>query len=169
MSRPEAAVADAGPLIHLDELSRLNVLDVYSKVWVPGVVARETDHHRPGWQDRAPDNIERVEVAPDNVNALRAALGTKLDAGELESLAFWQSHRDASLLCDDLEARVAARELGARVIGTLGILIMAARTGRIEFNEAMTLLRSLPERTTLHITTDLIEFAVAEVKKSLQK
>jgi predicted nucleic acid-binding protein len=167
MIRPEAAVADAGPLIHLDELSCLHLLEAYEKVWVPGTVAIETERHRQGWRKRAPGNIERIDVDAGAIDEIREKISARLDLGELESLAFWQGHRDASLLCDDLKARTIARELGASVIGTLGLLIKGAKTGRIELDEALQLILSIPRRSTLHIRRDLIQVAVAEVRKAL--
>ena len=41
------AVADAGPLIHLDELGGLEVLAVFSSLVVPDVVLREVGVHDP--------------------------------------------------------------------------------------------------------------------------
>ena len=40
-------VADAGPLIHLDELNALDVLSDYAQVQVPDAVWQEVEHHRP--------------------------------------------------------------------------------------------------------------------------
>ena len=52
MAKTDAAgllvVADAGPLIHLDELDALDVLSDYAQVHVPPAVWREVEHHRPG-------------------------------------------------------------------------------------------------------------------------
>ena len=51
---PSAAVADAGPLIHLDELDVLHVLGGFREVLVPEIVAAEANRHRPDWRSRAP-------------------------------------------------------------------------------------------------------------------
>ena len=40
-------VADAGSLIHLDELAALNILSEYAKVFVPNAVWIEVECHRP--------------------------------------------------------------------------------------------------------------------------
>ena len=45
-SRP-VVVADAGPLIHLDELGSLDVLADFSAVHVPKLVWQEVLRHRP--------------------------------------------------------------------------------------------------------------------------
>ena len=83
-------------------------------------------------------------------------------------MAYWHHNRDLSLLCDDLEARTVARNLGASVIGTLGILVLSAKTGKAELQAVLDLIRSLPDRTTLHISRVLIDSAVREVERALR-
>jgi hypothetical protein len=46
ISQGSVAICDAGPLIHLDELGCLQLLDEFS-VWVPDAVRREVSYHRP--------------------------------------------------------------------------------------------------------------------------
>ena len=112
-SMTEAAVADAGPLIHLDELSHLNLLRCYNMVWVPRTVSEEAERYRPGWRLRGPGAIKEVEVPKADIENLRMSLKTALDKGEIESLAFWKRFPSSSIICDDLAARRVARELGA--------------------------------------------------------
>ena len=42
-----AVVCDAGPLIHLDELSGLDLLTDFPEIWVPNEVVAEVHRHRP--------------------------------------------------------------------------------------------------------------------------
>jgi predicted nucleic acid-binding protein len=168
VSTAEAAVADAGPLIHLDELDVLPILQRYRRVWVPRRVAREVEDHRPGWRLRMPPGISRVVSVPEADRArLRARLSTLLDPGEVEALAFWVDHPETVVLCDDLEARLAASGLGASVIGTLGLLLLAAREDVLTVSAALELVRCIPERTTLHIRGSLVAEAVARLEQLL--
>lgn len=43
----QSVIADAGPLIHLDELNVLWLLADFAKVLVPATIASELDQHRP--------------------------------------------------------------------------------------------------------------------------
>ena len=160
----EAAVADAGPLIHLDELSCLDLLDCYTTVWVPRTVALETEKHRAGWKSRGPGSIKIIDVPKVDVENLAMSLKTILDAGELESIAFWRREPTASIICDDLAARRVAKELGAPVIGTLGLIIKAARQERVELETAIELISSIPDATTLHVRRDLLEYGISEIR-----
>jgi hypothetical protein len=40
-------IADAGPLIHLDELDSLSILADFTQVWIPDAVWLEVERHRP--------------------------------------------------------------------------------------------------------------------------
>ncbi len=82
---PGLVVADAGPLIHLDELSALDVLSDYTAVLVPNAVWIEVHHHRP--QALRQGNIKLVrQSAPvsEKVNAITALY--TLHHGEREAL-----------------------------------------------------------------------------------
>ena len=164
----EAAIADAGPIIHLDELSYLSLLNCYNVIWVPKTVAEEAEKYRPGWLLRGPDSMREVEVPRADVEDFRRSLKTALDDGEIESLALWKRLSSASVICDDLAARRVAKELGAPIIGTLGIIIKGAKQDRITLSTAIELIRSIPEATTLHVSRDLLEYAVCEIQRSLE-
>ena len=153
-----AAVADAGPLIHLDELDALPLLAGFTEVLVPAVVSTEVSRHRSGWTDRAPSCLREADPNPQSLRALNEeAISADLDLGELSALALWREHPDFVLLCDDLAARHTAERLGCEVAGTLGVVLWAARTGRLGAEEARTLIRAIPTQTTLHVRADLIE------------
>ena len=40
-------IADAGPIIHLDELNSLSLLTGFDKIIIPETVWHEVQHHRP--------------------------------------------------------------------------------------------------------------------------
>jgi predicted nucleic acid-binding protein len=159
---PSAAIADAGPIIHLDELGVLFVLGGFREILVPDVVAMEAERHRPTWRSRAPAGL-RTEDPPEERmrNFLRVA---SLDVGEAAALALWQGHTTAILLCDDLPARRYAEGIGCPVTGTLGLVLWAGRVGRLETERARALVKSIPERTTLHIRPALLDAALRSLE-----
>ena len=121
MQSNDAAVADAGPLIHLGEVNWFFVLETFSIVWVSPEVASEATCYQPKWQEAAPTNIKIEPPKAENWGwwAKRTAF-VELDKGEQSAFALWYSHQDAILLCDDLQARIVARDFGIPVIGTVG-------------------------------------------------
>ncbi|MPY89551.1 MAG: hypothetical protein GEU99_16695 [Luteitalea sp.] len=161
---PLAAIADAGPLIHLDELNVLDILAGFTAVLVPSIVATETSRRRHGWRERAPACLHVEDPDPAAVQRLLArSSGAELDPGEVAALALWEDHRDAVLLCDDLAARRYAESLGCPIAGTLGLLLWATRSGRLDRERGRQLIAALPSRTTLYIRPSL----VAEALRSL--
>ena len=156
-----AAIADAGPLIHLDELDSLGLLAAFTEVLVPPTVANEASRHRPGWRQRAPAALRVVSPSEVNIRAVESQAGdSRLDPGEVAALALWLEHREATLLCDDLAARRHAEAMGCPIVGTLGILLQAARSRRLPASEAGRLIRSIPASSTLHILPELLEAAL---------
>jgi len=63
---PALVVADAGPLIHLDELSALDVLSDFAAVLVPNAVYIEVHRHRP--QALKQSNIKLVRQSSGSVS-----------------------------------------------------------------------------------------------------
>ena len=130
LSSVDIVVSDAGPLISLGRLDLLSLLPaLFGTVEVPQQVLVEclvrpeqADTQRvmaaldAGWIQVC------VTVAIAEPAALgigeRAAIGRALEIG-------------AGLLADDFAARTYALSQGLAVIGTLGVLVMAKRSGRL--------------------------------------
>lgn len=155
---PSAAVADAGPLIHLDELSLLQLLNGFRIVRVPRTVHAEASRHRPRWRGRAPTNVSVEDPPAERFEAILDE--SSLDAGEAAALALWELHRESVLLCDDLPARRYAESAGCSVAGTVGLILWAARTERLDVTSAREVLRSLPSKTSLHIRVEILQIAI---------
>jgi predicted nucleic acid-binding protein len=162
---PRVTVADAGPLIHLDELGCLGLLADFAPVTVPEEVHREVLVHRPAISIAAAHvvvNHAALAISPQ-VHVLADALG--LAAGEVAAITLAVGYRAGMLLTDDSAARLAAEALGLRVHGTLGVLVRSIRAGRRTKEEILAILRDLPGRSTLHISRGLLAEVVERVYK----
>jgi predicted nucleic acid-binding protein len=73
-------------------------------------------------------------------------------------------HPHAILLTDDAAARLAAKGLGYRVHGSIGVLLRAIRRGQRAPGELATILRDLPAQSTLHIQQNLLDDIVGQVQ-----
>jgi hypothetical protein len=117
-----AVVADASPLIALQQIGQLRLLHaLFGEVIVPPAVKLETQPSVPS----VPWIVERRPSQPIAPLELRMSLG----AGESEALALAVEMRTGRLLVDERAARHAAQALGLNVIGTLGVLLAAKREG----------------------------------------
>lgn len=160
-------VTDAGPLIHLDELGCLDLLADLGSIIVPRAVWSEVTQHR---SQLAPDRIANLVIV-DDVITLSPRLATladslSLDAGERAALALAEECSARLLLCDDAAARLAAESLGFAVHGTIGIIVRTIRTGARKQDQVLALLRTLPNRSTLHVARDLLARVVATIENS---
>jgi uncharacterized protein len=122
-------VSDAGPLIALGRLNLLVLLSTqFTEVQVSQQVLKECTA-RPGNDDVA----RIVQALADGwlkpceaVPVAAPALGL----GERAAIARALEIR-AGLLADDQDARQHAKALGLQTVGTLGVLVIAKRTGAI--------------------------------------
>jgi predicted nucleic acid-binding protein len=166
-SAARVVVCDAGPLIHLDELGRVALLDDFNEVLVPSAVWSEVTRHRPGALTVAGVPFRQVSTSstlPTDLEVLGRAL--PLHEGEREALQVAREQQADLLLTDDTAARLAARTLGVSVHGTIGILFRAVRRGRMTGPEVAALLRSLPTVSTLHVKRGLLAEFIRRAEQS---
>ena len=159
-------VCDAGPLIHLDELDCVGLLDGFGEILVPAAVWGKVEQHRPAaLMAEIPLRQVAAGTVPPDVDVLAHALN--LHAGEREALCLARQHRAELLLTDDTAARLAAGSLGIHVHGTIGPLFRAIRKGRKSGAEVAALLRSLPSLSSLHIKRNLLDEFIRQAEQPL--
>jgi predicted nucleic acid-binding protein len=144
------AVSNTSPVLNLAIIGQLDLLhQQFGQVWLPQAVADELriEQDLPG---SAAIRTARqagwllTERVNDQVRV--AILRRDLDEGEAEAIALaLQKHADW-LLLDERDARRAAKPLGLRVTGVLGILLKARRQGQLpSLREALDQLRDLAD------------------------
>lgn len=153
------AVANAGPLIHLSWIGRLDLLPVlFNEVLVPLAVQDEVLRGGPDVLGRealraafATDWL-RVRTVADS--SAVAALRTDLDRGEAEAIVLMQEAGADLLLLDDRRARGTARRQGLPLTGTIGVLRLARD------HELLTVVMPLLDELRRHgfrISRDVVE------------
>ena len=160
-------VADAGPIIHLDELGCLELLADFKQVLVPDAVWLEVERHRPEALLRLPSVLFRQSV-PNTLPIIDAlAAMYTLHLGEREALACCLLQPHSMLLTDDTAARLAAKSIGVAAHGTIGLLIRAVRCKLRTKDEVLQLLGDIQNRTTLHIRPSFLVDVIREVELKL--
>lgn len=170
MAETDAAslvICDAGPLIHLDELRCLSLLQDFDEVQVPQAVWDEVRRHRPSALRRRSVKLTRVKTLPDaTADLLELSHTFLLDGGEVAALSLMQENPHAILLTDDAAARLVAQRLDYQVHGTIGIVLRSLRRGLRTKRQVLYLLRAIPKRTTLFIRKRLLAEVIEEVRKA---
>jgi predicted nucleic acid-binding protein len=161
-------IADAGPIIHLDELNSLALLADFAKVIIPETVWNEVEQHRP--QALVGFEVKLIRQRAVHFSAQVDALTPfyTLHAGEQEALHLCFEFKNSLLLTDDSAARLAAKNLGVTAHGTLGLLVRAIRQQTRSKSEVLELLYAMPTQTTLHIRASLLAEVISEVENNAQ-
>lgn len=126
-------IADATPLIGLARIEHLWLLqELFEEIVVPQAVYAEVagvDSELTGAAElRTVPWLRRQALADrSKVDYLRA----DLDPGEAEVLVLADELNADLVLLDETKARLAAEMLGLRFIGTIGVLLLAKRTGKV--------------------------------------
>ena len=166
-----AVVCNAGPLIVLGKLNRLELLaDLYGRVHIPHTVYDEVVRH--GLQRGDPDaQVVRlflkqrqwpvVDVSPSQVAALK--LSVTLGRGETAVLALATSLNEPLVLMDDARARAEARRLQFSVYGSLGILVQAYQQHHLSLPEVEFLIQNIAARADIWISAQLCQRVLARL------
>lgn len=167
MDGTELVVADTGPIIHLDELGCLDLLNDFNPL-VPFQVWREICQYRPDLKQGPSLRLQLVNVTGPVSASLSAMVKSfGLATGEASALALIERRKASLLLCDDAAARLAAESLGCAVRGTIGIIVRASRRALRSDQEVVTLLENIPFRSSLHIKRDLLEQVISLMKQGM--
>lgn len=159
----DIAVADAGPLIHLDELQSLKLLEGFRFLYVAPEIQDEVRRHRPAFKwEQVPSS--RFLSAPMAQRVAAYAKTLDLHNGEIAALNLLEHSHAQLFLCDDAAARLAAESMGFKVHGTIGLIIRAIRRGTRSPADVKNLLIQIPTHSSLHINRVLLQRIVDSIK-----
>ena len=122
-------IADTTPIITLLKLERLELLEkIFGQVIIPNAVYEElTANQKYLSEAKAIGDcsfLKRGEVSDRQaIKILREVVG--LDAGESEAIALADEQGADLLIIDERKGRRAAKQMGLKITGTIGILIQA--------------------------------------------
>jgi len=132
-------VSNSSPLISLARIGMLNLLkDYFGEIFIPPGVYDEVcfkGKGKPGAEEvESADWIKLREI--ENRFAAQI-LEIELDRGEAEVIVLAKEINADIVLVDDRRPREVLKRLGFKVLGTVGVLIKAARDGRINLKETL--------------------------------
>ena len=119
----ETIISDTSSLLAFHEIGEMPLLQrMYTTITTTSTVQREFEYPLPPW-------IFVREPLEEDVRCVQERF--KLDPGEVTAIALALSLPGSTLIIDEAAGRRAARELGIRMTGTLGILLKAKNQGII--------------------------------------
>ena len=115
-------ICDTTALIILEKIGNLSLLkELFKEVYVTDEVIAEFGSELPDWI--------KVQNPVDNIRV--AILETQLDLGEASAISLALELQNPLLLIDERKARRIAKQLNLKIIGTLGVLLLAKKENKI--------------------------------------
>lgn len=150
-------VSNTSPLLNLAIIGQLPLLrEQFGEVWIPVGVLEElrVEESLPG-SAAVREALEKGWLRVEEVReqALARVLQRDLDRGEAEAIALAVQMQAEWTLLDEREGRRAAKSLGLKVVGVLGILLRARREGRL--SSLRIAMEELRQRAGFRIRADL--------------
>ena len=162
-------ICDAGPIIHLDEINCLNLLNDFKEIILPLSVEKEILVHRPSAITGSSLIVKQQTANLEIGEELRALCQIfLLDAGETEALVLMQNNPASIFLTDDAAARLVAEQMKIEVHGTIGILLRSIRRGQKKPEEVLQILSDIPKISSLYIKPSLLNDILKWVKQEFE-
>lgn len=118
-------------LFHIDKLWLLEKL--YSQVAIPQAVFDELEKtDRNGKRVHTLKNVNWINILSVKDKDLVSVLMLTLDKGEAEAIALAQETHADLLIIDEIKGRKYAKQLKLKIIGLIGILLLAKEEKLIE-------------------------------------
>jgi predicted nucleic acid-binding protein len=156
-------VSDTSPLIALSSVNRLDLLQLmFDMVIIPVAVREEVMSPISKTTGELPSFIR---VDPVDAKFPVRFLKMNLHAGESEAIALALEQGIPGILLDDKHARVIAADLGLKVIGTLGLLLLAKRKGFL--TEVRPIITQIIERVNFRIAPSVLNRALSLIDEPL--
>ena len=165
-SSPLVVIADAGPLIHLNEIGQLPLLSLFGTVFIPDAVWLEavTNGTVLGKDIEQLASCRRQTLnATDVVQFVAENHLEYLQSGERECLCLCVRSAVPLLLTDDLAVRDAAKRLNLTPVGSLGLVVRAYRFGLLTLAQAEDCLRDLQSVSSLYVVPAIVELAIEQL------
>jgi predicted nucleic acid-binding protein len=163
-------VADTTPLNYLILIRAVESLpSLYQRVLIPVAVRAELAH------PSAP-NIVREWIARPS-GWLEVASATypidqglaHLDLGEREAISLASELRSGLLLMDERDGVQVARQRGLKVVGTLGVLDLAAERGLLDLRTMFDRLHETTFRSPLRIMSKMLEQDAERKRRDIER
>ena len=164
----ERVVIDAGPFIHLNQIGKITLLKRFSSLYTPASVAAEISvtSEIPIRKIQKWKNLRIISVKERNSPEIeRTVRNFRLHIGERDVLYIACTLASSVVLTDDLAARSACESLEIEVHGTIGVIAYAFHHKWISLAAAEKSLLLLSNKSSLFITSAIIERAMEELKR----
>jgi len=165
----KTVVCDTGPLLHLREANLLYLLEKMGKIYIPQLVVTELAEIDNSWSDQKPSwifiqNLSEMDSTQAEVLYNSGLLGV----GESEAIILAKQVKADWFLTDDASARIFANMIGIEVHGSLGVVLWAAATGHLGYEEAKSAVHRLSQ-SSLWISQNILQESYKALDEMFQR
>ena len=154
----DKVIVNSTPVIGLANIGKLDILrQMYGAITIPQAVFDEIKS--PSVQRQVNANRDWIRVEQISDTSQKQMYRAKLHAGEVEVMILAQEKKADLVILDDNAAKKTAKFLGLRVIGILGILVLAKKRGYIK--EVSPVLGAL-KRDGFFVSNDLCDLVLRQ-------
>jgi len=155
-------ISNTSPLTNLAAIGQFHLLEtLFGQIVIADAVWQELNaggHHWPGRNEvQAATWVSRHRA---NNQTLITALCLDLDRGEAESIALALEQQADLILLDERDGRHRAQRLGLRVMGVVGVLLLAKRQGFIPTIKPP--LGALREQAGFYLSASVYDYALKQ-------
>jgi predicted nucleic acid-binding protein len=154
------AVLDAGPIIHLEQIDRLELLEVISSSYITEEIRDEVGKAIIQKTDLEVKDLEAS--SKDRAKHLSSKHGIEL--GESTAIALGKQLGLNYIFTDDLDTRKTAEKVNLEPHGTLALVTKAYSKNIIDREEAEKTVNLLYKDSSLFITKDLVKWTKEQIK-----
>jgi len=120
---PKTIISDTSCFIILSKIGEMDLLEkVYGQIITTVEIATEFGDALPAW----------VEIVSVKDKLRQQLLEMQIDRGESSAIALALEIPECTIILDDFKARKVAKQLGLTITGTLGVIVRAKLSGKIE-------------------------------------
>ena len=156
-------ISNTSPLTNLAAIGQFDLLRIlFEEIWIPEAVWDELNAFGKRWPGSSEvESSVWVLRLPVTNQSLLTALTRDLDRGEAESIVLALEKKADLILLDEKEGRHAAQRQGLYVLGTVGVLIEAARKSYI--HQLRPQLEALRQTAGFYLSDELFQTALEQV------
>ncbi len=166
----EDCVADTGPLLHLAEIGRMEMITIFGRVLVSSLIARELREY----------GVAASLGQLGKLMHIRRVHNSEAEAAQSRLPQFRIGVEDASclilaertdirvVLTDDFELRMAVKAQGRQPVGSIGVLVKNFVLRRINEAEFRGAVEMLLNESTLFISRSFRQYVRSKVEDTIR-
>jgi len=150
------AISDTGPILHLTQVQRFNLLAIFTRVVISEQVDLELRSRHIAVSAHASTTpgftIDVQAVPAERIGELCSQVSPMLSDADISVLALAEDLRISPVLTDDLTLRRVLESRRHEVVGTIGVAIRAYTVGILTRTELDTVIEALFDKSTLYLS-----------------